>query len=125
MFQVVSEIKILSLPGLPKPVADSQTQEVPAAFENDACTTTSLIDDFLETKAFQDILVEISPLPISSNKDTKREKSVQVQKSKQITPRYSKEDSKTTKAKIELKSEKKREKEAKRLVTSSELKPLK
>ncbi|GBM59284.1 hypothetical protein AVEN_177262-1 [Araneus ventricosus] len=78
---------ILSFPGLSKPVADRQLEEVLAVLENDTNTTTSLIENFPKAKAFQDILEEISPLPISSNKDTIRPKSVQVKRSKQITPR--------------------------------------
>ncbi|GBL54243.1 hypothetical protein AVEN_83362-1 [Araneus ventricosus] len=88
MFRVESGIYyIFELPGLSKSVADRQLEEVLAVLDNDTSTTTSLTEDFPRTKSFQDILEEISPLPISSNKDTKRRKSVYTHRPKQITPR--------------------------------------
>ncbi|GBM23731.1 hypothetical protein AVEN_257639-1 [Araneus ventricosus] len=83
-------------------------KKVRVVLENDSSTTTSLIEDFTKTTASQVILEEISPLPSSSNKDRKRKKSVEVKRSKLTTPRTSKEDLKM-KAKMELKSEEKRE----------------
>ncbi|GBM27418.1 hypothetical protein AVEN_202174-1 [Araneus ventricosus] len=80
-------------------------EEVRAVFENDSSAITSFIEDFPKTTASQDILEEISPLHSSSNKDKKRKKSVQVKRSKLITPGTSKEDLKM-KAKMELKYEK-------------------
>ncbi|GBM71913.1 hypothetical protein AVEN_28690-1 [Araneus ventricosus] len=79
-------------------------EEVRAVFENDSSTTTSPIEDFPNTTASKDILEVISPLTSSSNKDSKRKKSVQVKRSKLITPRTFKEDLKME-AKMELKSE--------------------
>ncbi|GBM72523.1 hypothetical protein AVEN_45594-1 [Araneus ventricosus] len=68
-------------------------EEVRKVWENDSSTTTtSLIESFPKTTASQDILKEFSPLPSSSNKDRKRKKSVQVKRSRLITPRTSKED---------------------------------
>ncbi|GBM06899.1 hypothetical protein AVEN_147839-1 [Araneus ventricosus] len=81
---------ILTLPGPARPVADEQMKEVPVVLENDNSTTTSLIEDFPKTTTSQDILEEISTLPSSSNKDRKRKNSVQVKRSKLITPRTSK-----------------------------------
>ncbi|GBM20502.1 hypothetical protein AVEN_61046-1 [Araneus ventricosus] len=65
---------ILSLPGPLIPVADEQMEEVRAVLENGSSATTSLIENFPKTNAFQDILKEISPLASSSNKERKREK---------------------------------------------------
>ncbi|GBL82627.1 hypothetical protein AVEN_263703-1 [Araneus ventricosus] len=65
---------ILSLPGHSKPVADQQMEEFRAVLENDSRTTTSLIEDFPQTTASENILEEISALPSSSNKDRKRGK---------------------------------------------------
>ncbi|GBO04567.1 hypothetical protein AVEN_80231-1 [Araneus ventricosus] len=62
--------------------ADEQMEEVRAVLENDSSTTNYS----------QEILEEISPLPRSSNKDREREKSVEVKRSKLITPLTSKED---------------------------------
>ncbi|GBO01936.1 hypothetical protein AVEN_245846-1 [Araneus ventricosus] len=80
-------------------------EEVGADLENDSSTATSLIEDFLKTTVSQDILEEISPLPSSSNKDRKSKKSVQVKRSKLITPRTSKED---LKMKLKPEEEKRR-----------------
>ncbi|GBN53159.1 hypothetical protein AVEN_133824-1 [Araneus ventricosus] len=112
MFRVVSGTMVL--PHLPQfsacPILRNQQQTSRwrkfdgPVLENDSSTTTSLIEDFPKTTASQNILEEISPLPINSNKNRKREKSVQVQRSKLITSRTSKEDLKM-KAKTELKSE--------------------
>ncbi|GBM40478.1 hypothetical protein AVEN_28636-1 [Araneus ventricosus] len=79
-------------------------EEVQAVLEDDSSTTTSLIEDFPKTAASQDILGEISPRSSSSNKERKRKKSVQVRRSKLITPRTSIEVLKM-KAKMKLKSE--------------------
>ncbi|GBM59818.1 hypothetical protein AVEN_10025-1 [Araneus ventricosus] len=95
---------IFNLPGPSKPVADEQMEEVRAVLENDSSTTTSLIEDFSKTTASQDILKEISPFPAVSIKIEKGKNSVQVKRSKLITPRISKEDLKM-KAKMEIKSE--------------------
>ncbi|GBM34847.1 hypothetical protein AVEN_208048-1 [Araneus ventricosus] len=78
-------------------------EEARAVLENDGSTNTSRMEDFPKTTASQDILEEISPLPSSSNKDRKRKESVQVKRSKLITPRTSKDLK--TKTKMELKSE--------------------
>ncbi|GBL90917.1 hypothetical protein AVEN_28016-1 [Araneus ventricosus] len=79
-------------------------EEVRLVLENDSSTATSLIEDFPQTTASQDILENISPLLSCSNKDRKTKKSVQVKTSKSITPRSSKEALKM-KTKTELKSE--------------------
>ncbi|GBM99361.1 hypothetical protein AVEN_124425-1 [Araneus ventricosus] len=59
-------------------------EEVRAVLENDNCTTTSLIEDIPRTAASQYIL-EVSPLPRSSNKDTKKKK---INSSKKIKTDY-------------------------------------
>ncbi|GBL82577.1 hypothetical protein AVEN_263666-1 [Araneus ventricosus] len=76
---------ILSLPGHSKPVADQQMEEFRAVLENDSRTTTSLIEDFPQTTASENILEEISALPSSSNKERKREK---ISSSKKIKTDY-------------------------------------
>ncbi|GBM43959.1 hypothetical protein AVEN_111762-1 [Araneus ventricosus] len=47
-------------------------EKVPTVLENDSSTITS--EDFPKTAASQDILEEISPLPSSFNKESKRKK---------------------------------------------------
>ncbi|GBM94710.1 hypothetical protein AVEN_16720-1 [Araneus ventricosus] len=101
----VTSTTILNLSGPLTPVAnEQQMEEVSAVLENDSSTTTSPIEDFPNITASKDILEVISPLNRRSNKDRKRKKSVQVKRSKLITPRTSKEDLKME-AKMELKTE--------------------